>query len=511
MQKVEFDPAHIAQRLGCGRPSVEVLRSFLEKKISFRQLRNRCQSLEEGVPSELETNSLACFVLQNDLDYEALKKGTKIRKMVGRSIYFTILPRSTERVACLQWHRDWLGKESWTPTLIRAEHIKTAHAFFVSEPWLEVLCRLQERPLQRLLDCLKFSDQKRTMGITDEIQKRLSQFGPFRHAFYFQSIEDTLAWHIAEHWPTWEQSKASMDKRRLAVSETWSINLTPEEFKRLIPSHQIEKLKNPPQKSAGLSFAGKLVEKIFKLFDERPIDKHYIGRTKKGVDIYGEPNPFPFSRGGYFEEFLFRDDGSSIRRFPEVGALSTEGSLKDTLWWWRNVKDWPDQLRDEFPDNWERSAFLYELRARLLPDHTWDIFEGPWFQLDVSQRAVLYYLWPPDRQGKHWREGRIWSDTPGEHEFLGKKLEVNPVASGAQIFRAMSKENHYFRHELLGISDIQTRKKSIKKDWRWRLIEALDLHHFCYTTLTNAEIKAKRRAVIQHQEACAQTGLPPDH
>ena len=495
----------------CGRVSAALLSDYLGKKTNFRQFAAQCRKAAKLEPVEVKDGGLVGFVSQQDLDHEDFKKGGLYEGTVGRSVYFAFLPLSTELIPCLKWARSWPRKEEGgRPDLVPVGSLKTTHGFAVSEPWIEVLCRLQARVMQPLLQCLKFASPERAVGIKDEISKRRSAFGKFGDAFFFQDAESTLAWDIAANWQQWENEKASADQRRDHVCKRWGIPMTVDEFMRFTPIRILPRLKDPRLSIEPSPLLEKMKSRVIELLDSRPIRKQYTGNcTKAGELIYCEPPPLPFSRGGYFEEPFFRQGWHKICRIPAKGGGTTEAVLENDLWWWNRLKLWPEQWTDEFPDNWERSAFLYELRARLLPGYTWDLFEGPWSQLDVSQRAVLYYLWPPEGQGKHWRNGRINSDTPAEHDFRQTPLTIDPAATLAAQVKALENEHRYWRHELLGIDDVSKRKRPLKrKDWKWTLLENLDRTHFFRDTLT--DIKARQRAIALHEKACREAGLPPD-
>jgi hypothetical protein len=322
---------------------------------------------------------------------------------------------------------------------------------------------------------------------------------------------------MAEHWRRWEAQKYSPSKRREEICSRWGIKMFESDFRIMSPSKIVSFLRNPPSRHERPSFADGVSIKVRQIFADRPIRKQYTGRTAdNGEPIYAENSPLPFSRGGeYWLPFCLRINGwlngfpAKVPKETHVPKM-TERTLSDELWWWNSRDEWFEQLRNEFPDNWERSAFLYELRARLLPEHTWDFFNQPWIQLDASQRGVLYYLWPPERQGQHQREGRIACDTPFEYEFRNVPALVDPAASDKEVKKSLDAgSGSYCRYELLGSSGKSKRKSVPKKDWRWSLLEALDLNHFGFTTLMNAEIKAKQRAVTLYESACAEAGLPP--
>lgn len=495
----------------CGVASLQMLNDFLDGSSTFRQFTNRCRASRTNTPRNAEHACLVGFVTKEDIEEEKRRAGTRLELLVTRTVYFVVFPTSTNQLPCLVWHRRLSSKMSFVLRLVQAERLEPALAFTLSEPWVEVLCRLQERPVRGLIEALSFTTKEQAVGIKDEIRKRRALFGEFRNAFYLQDVESILAWEIAENWAQWEATGTSLGKRRDQICKRWGLNMTEPEFKRLTPPLMLEKLKIPPLIATEPPFADKVREQVVKLFAERTVRKQATcERTVTGEIFYCEPPPLPFSRGGSFGEYFCHGQGKLFRGFPSKEAFSKQDELKESLWWWRDIGKWPIELQREFPDNFEASAFIYELRARLVPHHTWDVFDAPWFQLDTSQRAVLFYLWPPDPGGVHFRLGRIANDNPAEFEFLHTPVSIDPSAPSHQLASAIPKPAQYWRHVLMGMPVQSKRRKPLKKkDWKWGLLEALDLKFFFSSSLTNAEVKAQQRARKAYEEACAEAGLPP--
>jgi hypothetical protein len=487
--------------------SFEFASEFLKKDISFRQLIHRCK---RGKTDHCTKLSKLAFALKMDAKHEASKSGSRFAAMIGRSIYFAVAPLTSPWVAALRWNVDWRKCESFTPVLLPIDVIEDVFCMTNSPPWLEVLARLQEIPLRSLIRCFAIANDTARVGIEDEIRNRIQQFGKYEHAFYFQDSSNVLAWDIASRHPSWETGKIPLSKRREEIISRWRFNLSESEFKAFTPGPFLASLSPMPPKS--VATAPLLNARIVDKFYSREIRRQFIGRDKSGNEIFEELAPFPFSRGGYFEEFLFRSEPKRWRRFPVPGELKSEEKVCNALWWWKYIPNWPQELRDEFPDNWEHSAFLYEFRARILPEHTWDFFDNPWFDLDVSQRAALFYIWPPGRIGKHFRQGRISTDTKWEHDFRESEAEVK-VDPTQPIRSAMAKYETEFRYQrsiLLGLQEGPNRSKPApNKHWRWELIEALDGQHFFEHRLNNSDIKRLARAKKEYQSACAAAGLPP--
>ena len=487
----------------------DAMQKFLRKEISFQQLLRRGKSAESNIPTQSRLGALMTFVLKSDAAYEAMKKETRFANMLGRSVFFAVAPLTSPWAPALRWSLDWKKHESFTPVLLPIEAVDDV--FSTSLPaWLEVLVRLQETPSRQLVECFGIANETARVGIEDEIRNRLAQFGKFEHAFFFQDPRIILAWDIAAKQIASDTGKVPMWERREQINKRWQFNLSEPEFKSFTPEEVLASLPHKTKKP--LAALQRVNVRIHEEFSSRPIRRQFSGRDKSGIEVFAEPPPFPFSRGGYFNEFLFRSEPARWHQFPAHGELKTEEQLQEALWWWRNISSWPEELRDEFPDNWESSAFFYEFRARILPQHTWDLFDTPWFDLDVSQRAVLFYLCPPSKFGKHFREGRISTDTKWEHDFRSSEATVfvNPAQPIAKAIAHLKKEFRYQKEILLGVSEgPKARKNAARKSWRWELIEALDGQHFLEHKLIHKDFKRLARAKKEYEAACAAAGLSP--
>lgn len=486
----------------------DVILRFLRKEISFQQLLRRGKGSKVDQSCQSQNGPLLTLVLKSDADDEALKKGSKFARMVGRSIYLAVGPLTFPWVPALRWTLDWRKHESFTPVLLPIEEVDDVFATALPA-WLEVFVRLQELPSRRLIECFGIANANARKGIELEIRNRLTQFGKFEHAFFFQDPSNILAWNVAANQSSWDAGKIPVWKRRECINNRWQFNLSDSEFKSFTPEDVLTGLTLRTKKP--LAVLQRVNGRILEEFSLRPIQHQRVGRDKAGNEIFEAPAPFPFSGGGYFNEFLFRSEPTQWHRFPARGELRTEEQLNEALWWWRNISSWPEQLRNEFPDNWESSAFFYEFRARILPQHTWDFFDTPWFDLDVSQRAVLFYVLPPSKIGKHFRRGRPYTDTEWEHVFRTSEetVVVNPAEPFAKVTAQLKKEFRYQKEILLGISDgPKPRETATSKSWRWELLEALDGQHFLNGSLNNTDIKRMARARAEYESGCASAGLP---
>lgn len=489
------------------RASHQVLEDYLHKRITVRQL---CSRTAKQIGDE--SLALGCFVTSDDVEYEREYRSKWQMLLRGRSLYFFVKPWVCPLTPCLHWHRSFSGTESLTPVWMPEYVPRVEVRISAVQPWLECLCRLQERPVRRLFELLGRLSEERGIGVQDELGSRKSLFGKCLNAFYFLDEEDSVAWDVASKWNFWEKAGISQTARREELTKVWKTTFNAAEFRSLSPEFQIKRLMRRDTISLEPPFAQSVRKRCVEVLQEYEQKRMLIMTT----DIDGNPSPIPslpFSKGGEFFECLGTPIPKRVCGFPGSLFIRSERAASELLWWWRGVPHWTVEERHTFADNWERNAFLYELRARLLPEYTWDIFDRPWSQLDVTQRALLYYLWPPEREGKYWRRGKLSMDSPEGWKFLNSSVPVSIAESLQSSLRKVEGSSRFWRHELYGIRDLRKpRKKPVTEkiqepNWKWSLLEALDQVHFGKGSLTNAEQKAKRRAMALHSSACTEVGF----
>ena len=429
------------------------------------------------------------FTTRLDQDHEAMHSGGLYVKFVSRSLYFTIIPNVVGKMFSLVWTQGFSG-QTWRLQISEEANEEMSCRFWISAPWIESLVRLAISPLLPLAACLRIVRGERAVGIEDEIIKRATCFDAKSSAVYFQNVRLFLNWEVAFRWPKWEQDSIAENDRLAELNQAWSIQVDLEEFRRLAP-HNFLRTEFP---TAGF------------LHDP----PHYASTRKSLLDKSNEMKTV-FSRGGDWTDFLDRANGSIANNMPNKGSLKSESEIKSTLWWWRSISEWSLLKQEEFHDNWSESAFLYELRARLSKSRTWNFFQCSWFHLDVSQRAILYYFWPPRYpRGNHWRQGQIFGDNKASHEFFNTTPNVNPAAFSKQEKMAWDSNFRWWRHDLLGLPPDKKRRPGSKKTTAWDLLEVLDLDYYLHDKykLINIEHQRKRRAEKFHEKVCKEAGLP---
>lgn len=209
-----------------------------------------------------------------------------------------------------------------------------------------------------------------------------------------------------------------------------------------------------------------------------------------------------------------------LGEFPakESSTISQE-YLQERLWWWRfatsegcqiifswpNASDriWADILFPTYQDHWEKSAYLYELNARFDSRYQW-AFGVPWVKCSNEQRRFLACLWPNDSPALNW----LPSDqnnpkfvTLGSQRF---NLELNDSVLQGQFLKAI---NALRKREK--VHRPKPGKGIRRKPVSWLPLEFMDIRHYGFRILNNAERPRLTKAFAQYQAECAKVGIAP--
>lgn len=388
---------------------------------------------------------------------------------------------------------------------IGAIHYPTHVIVEVSSAWAEVLCRLAFKALNPLL-FFKSIVESVQAGIDRETKGRMLSWhycGPFA---FFTDLAEATAWCVASYWDGWESSRATVTERLRQLGKYADLNLTEIDFLRLNPSSLAPLLRRGEALIPGLKGAA-IAQNRPGLSSVPAIDK----MNKIAADL----EMFSLGGGG--------PTSHSPRAFS-LATLRTESALKSSgMWWWKELYQQaePDQLA-YFIDNWERNAFFYEFRARLkhqggMP--LWEGFGNPWIGLDHTQRAILYYLWPPLHMGPHLRVRERPRFLP---QLVGYKLKVDFARPLDEVLKDvktkwMSLESRIVH--LLGVdapsASPKTRKRSLSTlrtiPGKWLLLEAMD-HTIILGSANHVLSKTDKitynRQLKEYLAACKEAGIP---
>lgn len=206
---------------------------------------------------------------------------------------------------------------------------------------------------------------------------------------------------------------------------------------------------------------------------------------------------------------------------PEKGRYSDEGKLANSgLWWWRclDFTSGPQEFT-QFTEVWERSAFFYEFRARLHSKKRLPLWEGflcPWWDLDQTQRGILYYLWPPDIKGSYWpfeRQRQV-------SDYLRFMIKVDFAQPLDQVLEDVRKIWKGLESELVhlwgigetGDANFTDEPKSAaqwKLDGKWTMLEALDRKKHFGGKLPPDARTTLHRQLEKYVNSCQQAGISP--
>lgn len=201
--------------------------------------------------------------------------------------------------------------------------------------------------------------------------------------------------------------------------------------------------------------------------------------------------------------------------FPADEPIPTEDHLAASLWWWRRAREqegqlvfqqqgnphWHGILYPLYLDYMERSAYLYEFRARSENHRHWD-FERPWVFISQEQRRFLSRLWPQNNPPRSWNQAE--ANNPA---FVTMDRFFNIGLNDAELQRQFMEEIERQREEL----QIQRpeQNSTSHRQLSWRPVELLDIRHYKLRELDDSERSQLSKAVKTYELACANVDLEP--
>lgn len=418
-------------------------------------------------------------------------------------LFMAPLSGNTQPVVCLtRADKAW----SFRPSLDQIMHEKITF-MEVSSPWAEVLCRLAHKILKPLL-YYKSSVQWVNNGIQNEIHARLLSFedrGPYH---FFSKFGEATAWCIAAEWDRWSQERTPESGRLRQLNKYAQINVKMTDFLGLHPGSALAALKRGD--SIFPEISGHIIDQPFPGTSSTP-QINMLQESMAKLQM--------FSKG---EGFTIANQSLIPIALP---SRRDHASLRDSgIWWWRTIYERASlEELNAFIDNWERSAFFYEFRARLKPKDglpSWRGFGRPWAALDHSQRGILYYLWPPSPVGGRLRISPRPRSVSSYLKYVLKVDFARPLDEIVDEVKTTWKALQPELVHLLGIAapPIPAKKPSSKRSLaatipeKWSLLEALDAQHWLgsahYTLLKDDRVTYTRQ-VEDYQAACSEAGISP--
>lgn len=238
-----------------------------------------------------------------------------------------------------------------------------------------------------------------------------------------------------------------------------------------------------------------------------------------------------FSYGGQFD-LSYDVDSKITDRFPERSEVTLQ-TLIEKVWWWKSampdfarltaaifnsgdeknvvravqIETWPRHLIELFRDNWERSAFFYEFRARYRGYSGWDIFEKPWVKLNTTERGILACMWPIQHPGRFQCQPKL-------HPLVLSRMKSR-IAKRVEYIQGMPPAT--FQHivsdklaeelKMLGYT-MPGRGKGAPRWLPWRALEYLDLEYYWERRYPDNESKLKS-VTKTYKKACQEFGIAP--
>lgn len=284
--------------------------------------------------------------------------------------------------ACVNMHFN-NGKWAFSPGFIDGLNTE-AYFLEVDETWAEVLCLLSSKQLDALLHFRPLSNFSRS-GIIQEIRARVARF-EYRGAFdFFSHSGDALAWLAASRWASWTRNDTPNDQRIRHLQKYIYHTVGSLMFQKLKPEALVTRLRHGQETLTPVQWKRGYIEEL----NRRP-------RKDRSLTYWYNAAKEMSSIGEDIKLFIRPPSKPEPLRAGPRGITALEANkffLSSGFWWWRN-----DSVNSifEFLNKWEESAFFYEFHARLRSETSekplWDWFHIPWYQLDYTQRAIIFYL-----------------------------------------------------------------------------------------------------------------------
>lgn len=204
-----------------------------------------------------------------------------------------------------------------------------------------------------------------------------------------------------------------------------------------------------------------------------------------------------------------------LQAFPPNEPKPSEPHLAGGLWWWRRAREqggqqifqqqhnphWHGILYPLYLDYMERSAYLYEFRARSENHRQWD-FERPWVFISQEQRRFLSRLWPQNNPPRSWNQAE--ANNPA---FVTMDRSFNIELSDTELKRQFIEQIERQREKL----QIQRpeQNSTSHRQLSWRPVELLDIRHYKLRELDDSERSQLSKAVKTYELACANVDLEP--
>lgn len=477
--------------------SVANIVDYLLDRYRYRDLQRRSILAEDLVDGQV-----VCLLADYRRDPVRQRKGEsamehrfmKEFRKICRSATICIWSSKDDRqagVSLSSFKDGWAFRPFWQPIDLNKGLIVP-----LTCPSVEVLCRLILINVQRLN---KFPSSIGSIREECEghIVSLIKWFGEEASPGYFLSKNSRTAWIIASQWGIWEKNHSSTTER-LELLRGQGVNIDHLELLALHPAstaitlRRSSKLPKLPNQSSLL---------------QEPVNPPTITCDQAQKTVSSESDP-PFS---------WQTKYKTIKTLDPLIAKDLRCS---GIWWWRDLFSNASRADKElFVIRHERSAYFYELRARLhakgnLPTYPYLL---PWCELDVTRRRILAALWPPNLATEAQKPIEVWYNLSERVIFKQKVDFCQPLPDLLEEVTRRWKELEPRLRALwpMPIVSFKTNQRKVLKELnlgishKWKLLETLDLKQAgLVSALTRSQKKVLKKQKELYFTACLNAGIP---
>ena len=448
----------------------------------------------------------------------------------------------------LRFDFDWDAE----PYSEYAERVLRGPAYEISEPWvrnLALLVRDELLPLLRILDrpflCQSrtHSKEKPASGVRAILRTRVInevrargrlELGGYKG--FFSNSEALKEWVFSSQWENWNRAGFSLKQREVLAMVRSGAFFRENPIGDINTKPVILTLDFPLDlKKSGLKIDNTLVKAYSRIClaraikinstEEWPLWKDSDTRHFRAIPSLDELVPKEAFGRGRPRGIDFSKSAEKYACVFPAAKVEDKSVLIEQYWWWREIypeiesekrgdmyqirmSKWPELLIKTFKDNWERSAFIYEMRARMSDRNHWDIFGKPWIKLNYSERGIISILWPPEHFGAYLFRSWPYPDPKSEEN---KEIELREIVS-------LLAPNGVISDMLLRIVNEESQARGIPRPRKgggsrvafpWRALECMDLAHYSMHMGLGGGYSSKKNAEKIYHDACKDIGIEP--
>jgi len=360
--------------------------------------------------------------------------------------------------------------------------------------------------------------------------------------FFAPKSEVILEWIISCEWGSWDERGASEEMRFEELNLLVEPSVCLSDFLRLVSVLSLKINKRPCKPYKPSNAASKKSRHEYYLQMDRLSlwDDSYLNDMAKATrdgrertELLDILNTLPFKDRTEmisrlkipYKPDVARAMGLSTHRcayadvFP-TGKIASTNIFIERYWWWREIYPEINTYKSRkshlceftisvFKDNWERSAFIYEMRARISTRMHWDFFGKPWIELNPIERSIISILWPPTHIGAYKFRDRSYIYA---REDKTTDFELNEAIS-------LLAPNSVIEKQIIWLVKGARLRKGIPEPGRgrgspkpppWRALEFLDLNRFSKNIgLSSSDHNSITNAMKYYHHACSETGIEP--